>query len=41
MLIGLKTAVSRISLFAILFVDDLVINKLRHSLKIADTADRQ
>jgi hypothetical protein len=41
MLIGLETAISRISLFAILFVDNLAINKIRHSLKIADATDRQ
>jgi hypothetical protein len=38
MLIRLEAAVSGIPLFAILFIDDLARNKIRHSLKVADVA---
>ena len=41
MLIGLEAAVSGIPLFAILFIDGLARNKIRHSLKVADVADWQ
>jgi hypothetical protein len=41
MLIRLEIAVSGIPLFAILFIDGLARNKIRHSLKVADVADWQ